>query len=159
MQPKTHITEAIALTFESLVYKENLLEEIVPKNVIGKFKKYKALDEAYIFTLLASRAQFEKEIYKNPEQDFEKLFSKIEKQYYGTSNKRNWFAPLFIYSPGYIQNYIRAYVLSNQIYDATRKNLGTELHSNPKTANFMTKRIFYLGNLVNSKILNILLNL
>lgn len=160
MQPKTHITEAIALLFESLVYKENLLEKIIPnKNVVEKFKEYKALDEIYHFSLLVSRTQFEKEIYKHPEQDFEELFSKIEKQYYGTNKRRDWFAPHFINSPGYMQNYIRGNLLSNQIYDSARKKLGTELHSNPKTADFMNKRIFGLGNLVNDKNLNILLNL
>lgn len=159
MRHKTHISEAVALMFESLVYKESLLDKLAPESVVGEFKQYKSLDEAAFFAQTVICAQFEKELYKNPEQDFETLLSEIEKKYYGKSRGNPWLVPHFINSPGYMQNYIRATLLSEQIYNAARMKLGTELSSNPNTSDYLKKRVFGFGSLVNDKTLNLLLKL
>ena len=154
-----HISEAVAIMFESLVHKENLLKGIVPDSVLKDFQEEKTLQDIAVFALLATSAQFEKELYKNPEQDLEELFNKIEKKYCGNNLGFSWFAPHFITTPAYIQNYVRAMILSDKIYNSTKTNLGTELSSNPKTAEFMKNRIFGLGKLVNDKTLDLLLKL
>lgn len=155
----TCVTEAIAMMFESLILKENILKDIAPQNVIDKFKEYKKLDGNIKFLQLAVDAQFEKELYKNPEQDFEKLYQRIEKEYYGKNLNSEWLVSHFITSPGYVQNYVRATILADKVYSSAREKIGNNLSETPETLKFLHKRVFGLGKLVNPKSLEKLLNL
>ena len=159
-QPKAHMTEAIALMFEALKYRESIFDDIAPKKVLDEFKEYAQLDEINDVVNLIVKAEFESEIYKNPNQDFGKLYGKIYQKYTQDNQKENaWFVLHLLVSPGYIQNYIRGFVLERRIYDAAREKLGTELSQNPKTADFLTKRIFKFGKLIDEKLLSLTLKL
>ncbi len=158
--PSKEITEGVALMMESLTFKENLLEDIVPQSVLQQYKEFAEIDHLTNLVHCIESIEFEKEIYDNPNQDFEKLINKIHKKYSDINSEKNaWYNGQYFTNPAYIQNYLRGEIYSDKIYSAARKKLGTELHKNPKTAKFLTNRVFNFGGLLNNKILDFTLKL
>lgn len=153
-------TESVAMMFENLLYKEDLLNEKIPQKVLEKYKEYALSDELYQRINLILKTEFEREIAKNPDQDFLELYKRISKKYLPElAPEEYWFTPHLISLPSYQQNYILGFENADKIYSSLRNELGTEVSKNPKTADFLTKKIFRFGGLVNNKNLDKFLNL
>ena len=156
--PKTILTEAIAIMFETLVHKENLLKDSVPQKILEQFKEYEEIDQVAKFTYLLARIDFERELYKNPNQSFEEIFKKSNLKYGITnSNNKEWFFHHLIHSPAHCFTYLVGMNLANKIYQKARQKLGTELSENQQTASYLKNRIFRYGGLMNEKLLKFLL--
>lgn len=152
---KTHssvaMTEAIALLFGSLPEKELIFNKIdtVPATFTSKIKSDYDERSVKILRLQLLRSSFEKEIYNNPNQNFGELWYKLENKFLKTNIPQEidnaWSSiPHFITSPGYYQNYIRAQVIKDQIYETAYKELGP-LTQSKKTAEYFKEKIFKYG--------------
>ena len=158
--PPKFINESIALLMESLFYRENVLKEIVPEDILKEYREMASLDRISTIINLIKKYEFEKEIYKNPHQDYKELFNKISINYSNEkSQRKDWFFYYYISHPAYVQNYLRGELLTEKIYNSAKKKLGTELSTNPNTAKFFINNIFKWGGLMNEKLLNFILNL
>ena len=153
-RPKDVYTEAIATMFEKLAYKEDLLKNFIPKEELELFKKIQKIDQDIINTSICVDAEFEKEIYENPHQDYSSLRSKLKEKYKLNSGAPQWYYDLLVPQPARSIVYLKALLLADKMYDAYTKALGTGLIENPKTAKFLTKNIFKYGSFMNDKKLN-----
>lgn len=156
--PKAVYTEAIAMMFEKFAYKENLLKDIIPKDKYETFKKFYQIEYNTLNTSICASAEFEKEIYKNPHQDYYMLKNKLNQKYNLNAGNADWLNNLFITHPARSIVYLKALTLADKIYDKLNGALGGELLNNPKTADFLTKAIFKYGRFMNDKRLNKKLN-
>ena len=111
-------------------------------------------------TLLLDRLSFEKSLYENPNQDFMSLYKSIYEKYFGESHDNlDWFVPHYIYSPGYLYSYLSGFLSSENLYEKTKKQLGTELSNNPKTLEFLQNKIFKFGKIMNEDLLETVLKI
>src|SRR5574344_71488 len=88
-------------------------------------------------------------MYENPDQDLSKLWFEMRNKY----EMRNmpdkivneWAnIPHLLSCPAYLQNYFRAEIMQNQMYDTAHKTLGN-LTENKDTAKFFEKKLFKYG--------------
>ena len=140
-------TEAIAMMMQDLPKKENVLSEIVPKEKLEKFKSTLKEDEAYFVSRCLEIIEFERDMYKNPEQDLSKLWAEKRKKYLNRDSKADneWATiPHYLSHPGYYQNYFRAALMKAQIYKHLVKKLGP-ITENQNSAQYIDKNIFSIG--------------
>ena len=144
-------SEAIAMMMESIIHKENLLKDIIPNDILLKYQESLKENEA-LFVLHSKRIiEFERELYTNPEQNPAKIWAKLRKQYFNIDEEPNneWATVLhYITHPGYYQNYFRAMLMKEQIYNHLHKVLGN-ITENKKTAEYLNKNVFAKGASVN----------
>jgi peptidyl-dipeptidase A len=146
------MTEAIAMMMQDLPKTESILSGTVPEKVLKPFMEELKEDEAKFVTHSLRIINFEREMYKNPDQDLKKLWRemKIKYLYRGEDTPENneWATvPHFLSHPGYYQNYFRAALLKAQIYNAMKSELG-EISQNKKTAEFLKEKLFKYGSSV-----------
>ena len=104
--------------------------------------------------LLLAEAEFEKEMYNNPNQDFTSLRKKINKKYNLNPKNEIWFVDHYISYPAHRPVYLKGLMLADKIYNILRNQLGTEISSNPKTAKILIDNIFKYGGFMNDTLLN-----
>ena len=90
---------------------------------------------------------FERQIYKNPNQNPAKLWADLKLKYRAQDNSPNneWATiPHYLSYPAYYQNYFRASLMKAQIYNHLKKVLGN-ITENNQTANYLKENIFCKG--------------
>lgn len=140
-------TEAIAMMMGDLPKKENILSGIVPPDNLNKFKLSLSEDEAEFISKSLLIIDFERQIYKNPNQNPAKLWADLRLKYRAQDNSPNneWATiPHYLSHPGYYQNYFRASLMKAQIYNHLKKVLGN-ITENNQTANYLKENIFSKG--------------
>ena len=140
-------TEAIAMMMGDLPKKENILKNIIPPEILVKFKNSLKEDESNFISKCLLIIDFEREFYKNPEQNPGKLWSDLRRKYRGQDTVPNneWATiPHYLSHPAYYQNYFRASLMKAQIYNHLHSVLGN-ITENPKTAQYLIDNIFSKG--------------
>lgn len=140
-------TEAIAMMTGDLAKKENILKDIVPENLLIPFKKSLSKDEANFISKSLLIIDFERELYKNPNQNPAKLWADLRLKYRNQNHASNneWATiPHYLSHPAYYQNYFRASLMKAQIYNHLHKILGN-ITENSKTAQYLKEHIFSKG--------------
>lgn len=140
-------TEAIAMMMGDLPKKENILKNIIPPEILVKFKNSLKEDESNFISKCLLIIDFEREFYKNPEQNPGKLWSDLRRKYRGqdTAPNNEWATiPHYLSHPAYYQNYFRASLMKAQIYNHLHSVLGN-ITENPKTAQYLIDNIFSKG--------------
>ena len=140
-------TEAIAMMMGDIIKKENVLSDIVPKDLLENFKSTHKEDEAAFVSKSLLIIEFEREMYKNPDQDLALLWKNLSKKYLNRDIEKNneWATiPHYLSHPAYYQNYFRANIMKAQIYNYLTSELGN-LTENKNSAKFMDKHIFAYG--------------
>lgn len=141
------VTEAIAMMMGDIMKKENILKGKVPDELLKKFKESLKDDEANFVSRSLQIIEFERELYKNPDQNPAKLWAKMRSKYLNRHEAADneWATiPHYLTHPGYYQNYFRATLMKAQIYNHLNEELGN-ITENSKTAEYMNKNIFELG--------------
>lgn len=140
-------TEAIAMMMGDLQKKEDMLKDIIPKDKLSKFKKSIAEDEANFISKSLLIIDFEREFYKNPNQNPAKLWADLRLKYRNQNHAPNneWATiPHYLSHPAYYQNYFRASLMKAQIYNHLKNILGS-ITENSKTADYLRENIFSKG--------------
>lgn len=143
------MTEAIAMMMGDLQQKENILKGVVPDKTINNFKDKHKEAEAKFINRSMLIINFEKEMYKNPDQDLSQLWHDLKCKYLGRNKSEpldnEWATiPHYLSHPAYYQNYFRADLMKAQIYNHMVNDLGP-ISENNKTAEYMDKNIFECG--------------
>lgn len=141
------VTEAIAMMMGDIIKKENVLNDIIPNDLLEKFKNTLKEDEALFISKSLLIIDFERQLYKNPEQDIPKLWNDLRKKYLNRNCEidNEWATiPHYLSHPAYYQNYFRANLMKAQIYNYLKSKLGN-LTENKNSGNFMNENIFSLG--------------
>lgn len=140
-------TEAIAMMTGDLAKKENILKDIVPEKLLIPFKKSLSKDEANFISKSLLIIDFERELYKNPNQKPAELWANLRLKYRNQNHAPNneWATiPHYLSHPAYYQNYFRASLMKAQIYNHLHKILGN-ITENSKTAQYLKEHIFSKG--------------
>ena len=140
-------TEAIAMMMGDLPKKEDILKDIVPEKLLIPFKKSISDDEANFVSKSLLIIDFERELYKNPNQNPAKLWADLRLKYRNQNHAPNneWATiPHYLSHPGYYQNYFRASLMKAQIYNHLKKVLGN-ITENTQTAKYLKDNIFSKG--------------
>ena len=143
-------TEAVAMMMEDLPKKENVLASIVPKDLLQRFKETQKEDDAYFVARSLEIIEFERDMYKNPEQDLKKLWQEKRAKYLSRNAEADneWATiPHYLSHPAYYQNYFRAALMKAQMYNHLRETLGN-IAENKKSAEYINKNIFSIGALI-----------
>lgn len=146
------MTEAIAMMMGDLPKTEKILSGTVPDEALIPFMNELKEDDARFVTRSLEIIYFEREMYKNPNQDLKILWKKMKQKYLFrgelTEINNEWATiPHYLSHPGYYQNYFRAALLKAQIYNATKRELG-DISKNKKTADFLNEKLFKFGSSV-----------
>ena len=140
-------TEAIAVMMSNIIKTEDVLKGIVPDELLTKFKNSLKDDKAFFISKSLMTINFERELYRNPDQNPAELWAKMRGKYLNRHEEagNEWATiPHYLTHPGYYQNYFRAMLMSAQIYNHLHKVLGN-ITENSKTAEYMNKNIFAIG--------------
>ncbi len=141
------MTEAIAMMMGDIIKREDVLKGIVPDEVLERFKNSHKEDEAMFVSSSLLIIDFERELYKNPEQNPQELWQKLRKKYLNREeNLTNEWAtiPHYLSHPAYYQNYFRATLMKAQIYNYLKSTLNN-ITENKSSAEFMDRNIFFAG--------------
>jgi len=162
LKGEAHIftTEAIALFFErspkniSFIKKYCNITEDEAKNISENITKKLKLRELVFFRWSRVMFNFERELYKNPEQNLNELWWNIVKKYQDINfsrDKPDWASKIHIVSaPVYYHNYILGELLASQIKNYLAKNIlkQEELKNsdyNKEVGEYFKNEIFMLG--------------
>lgn len=145
--------ESIAYIAENIIRNENALDGIIPKEEIKKFKDSNKKQALNFIMRMCKFTEFERDMYKNPEQDLALLWQEKSKKYGEIDSiPDNYWATTvhYIMAPVYCQNYIRAKLMEAQVYNHLRSVLG-ELYRNDETSEYLRKNIFSFGSELGEK--------
>lgn len=141
------VTEAIAMMMGDIIKKEDCLSDIIPSEVLERFKNSIIEDEVNFVSKSLLIIDFERRIYENPNLNPADLWSDLKLKYLNRkeSADNEWATiPHYLSHPAYYQNYFRANLMKVQIYNYLKSSLGN-LTENKSSAEFMDKNIFSLG--------------
>lgn len=147
------LTEAVAMLIESLPYREgNFLknETGMPEDLIGKLENKRKEGLINFKNSYLKYINFEKEMYKNPDQDLAKLWFDMGKKYCNTNvpdvKINEWASvPHFLTHPAYLQNYLRAEIMAAQIYNSVTDKVG-KMTESKETREILEKKLFKDGS-------------
>jgi peptidyl-dipeptidase A len=160
LQSPAHIlsTEAIAMLMDRLSKDSNWLVEFVesPEEEIRKTQpdiENKEYLSKMIFTRWALvMVYFERELYRNPDQNLNKLWwDCVEKiQYVRCPENRDepdWATKIHIaLAPVYYQNYLYGQMIASQLYSYIRSNVGSKkIFNNPELGKYLKEQYFASG--------------
>ena len=125
------------------------MADYVPQNILNDYKKTFVEGEIKFLTKALTLINFEKQMYKNPEQDLAKLWHEMKVKYQNRSENEDidngWATiPHFLSHPAYYQNYFRATIIKAQIYNYLVSKLGN-LTENKNTAETLKNELFKFG--------------
>jgi len=143
------MTEAVAMMMGDLIQKENILKGVVSDDVLDRFKNDHKKSETKFINRSMQIINFEKEMYKNPDQDLGKLWHDMKCKYSGHEAGEDvdneWATiPHYLSHPAYYQNYFRADLMKAQMYKHLVNELGP-LSENKNTAKYLDENIFSYG--------------
>lgn len=143
------MTEAIAMMMGDLPRTEGLLKDKVSADVNEKFTKSLGDEESKFVGSSMAIIDFERNMYKNPDQDLKKLWKDVNVKYKGGSEKdeetNGWATiPHYLSHPAYYQNYFRASLIKAQLYESLTDKFG-KLTENKDSAKYLDKHIFQYG--------------
>lgn len=143
------MTEAVAMMMGDLVRTEGLLKDKVSPEVNEKFAKSLGKEDSSFVGSSMAIIDFERNMYKNPDQDLKQLWKDMSVKYKGRSEKdeptNEWATiPHFLSHPAYYQNYFRASLIKAQLYDGLTKKFGN-ITENKDTAKYLNEHIFKYG--------------
>ena len=141
------VTEAVAMMMGDIIKCENVLQDIIPEELLDKFKASLKEDEASFISKSLLIIEFEREFYNNPEQNPAELWKNLKCKYLNRFEEADneWASiPHYLSHPAYYQNYFRANLMKVQIYNYLKSVLGN-ITENTKTAEFLDKNLFSLG--------------
>ena len=143
------MTEAIAMMMGDLPRTEGLVKDKVSPEVFAKFQKSAAEEDSKFVGSSMAIIDFERNMYKNPDQDLKQLWKDMSVKYKGRSEKdeatNEWATiPHFLSHPAYYQNYFRASLIKAQLYDALTEKFGN-ITENKNTAKYLNEHIFQYG--------------
>ena len=143
------MTEAVAMMMGDLPQKENILLDVVSEKDLDKFKNEHKKSEINFINRSMQIINFEREMYKNPDQNLGKLWHGLKCKYCGKNEKEEinneWATvPHYLSHPAYYQNYFRANIMKAQMYKHLTKELGS-ITENKNTAEYLNKNLFKLG--------------
>lgn len=159
LRTPSHIltTEAMAMMFGRMVENPEWLEKVLnlDKAAIAHMKP--ALQKYQLFTsLIAARfiitfVFFERELYKNPEQDLNQLWWKLveEIQHIKAPEDRvkepDWAAKIhFTLAPVYYQNYLLGEFMAYQIHDFIKEYISDEFF-HERVGHYLTQKVYRPG--------------
>ena len=140
-------SEAIAMMMGDLQKRENILKGLIPDDLLFKFQNSLKNDEADFVSKSLLIIDFEREFYKNPNQDPANLWASLRKKFRNQDHLSNseWATiPHYLSHPAYYQNYFRAALMKVQIYNHLHSILGN-ITENPKCADYLNQNIFSKG--------------
>ena len=143
------MTEAVAMMMGDMVRTEGLVKDKVSPEVNEKFAKSLGKEESLFVGSSMAIIDFERNMYKNPDQDLKQLWKDMSVKYKGRSEQdeptNEWATiPHFLSHPGYYQNYFRASLIKAQLYDSLTQKLG-KLTENKETAKYLDENLFKYG--------------
>ena len=143
------MTEAVAMMMGDMPRTEGLVKDKVSPEVFAKFQKSAAEEDSKFVGSSMAIIDFERNMYKNPDQDLKQLWKDMSVKYKGRSEKdeatNEWATiPHFLSHPAYYQNYFRASLIKAQLYDALTEKFGN-LTENKDTAKYLNEHIFQYG--------------
>lgn len=156
-RPDSLIAESVAMMMESLLYKENVLSEYIPKNILEKIKEYNKISETVLMARMISLLEFEKQAYENPDKDFNKLWNEIKSKnnFIEESDEEDftYITNHFIQKPTVLIDYFKGLLIKEQFYKYLKDNIGGNLTENSKTSEILIKKLFRFGSLLKPKFL------
>jgi len=143
------MTEAVAMMMGDLVRTESLLKDKISPEVSKKFETSATKEDSLFIGSSMNIIDFERNMYKNPDQNLKQLWKDMSIKYKGRSKDddltNEWATvPHYLSHPAYYQNYFRASLIKAQLYDALTKKLGN-LTQNNKTAEYLNENLFKYG--------------
>ena len=151
-------SETYAIMFENLLGTENLLKDLLPKDVFENIKELRKIDIITKNIRILSETQLEKEIYENPYADYSELKANLNEKYYLNKAATSWYHDHFVKYPIRRPVYLKAIILAEKMYNKISRALGGNLLNNPETASFLTKKFFRYGRFMNDRRFNKTLN-
>lgn len=143
------MTEAVAMMMGDMPRTEGLIKDKVSPEVFAKFQKSAAEEDSKFVGSSMAIIDFERNMYKNPDQDLKQLWKEMGVKYKGRSEQdeptNEWATiPHFLSHPAYYQNYFRASLIKAQLYDGLTEKFGN-LTENKNTAKYLDEHIFQYG--------------
>ncbi len=143
------MTEAVAMMMGDMIRTEGLAKNLVSPEINEKFRLSLGKEESLFIGSSMAIIDFERNMYKNPDQDLKELWKNMNIKYKGRSHKdeatNEWATiPHYLSHPGYYQNYFRASLIKAQLYEALTDKFG-KLTENKKTAQYLNDNLFKYG--------------
>jgi len=143
------MTEAVAMMMGDMIRTEGLVKDRISPEISEKFEKSLGKEESTFVGSSMAIIDFERNMYKNPDQDLKQLWKDMSVKYKGRSEKdeatNEWATiPHFLSHPAYYQNYFRASLIKAQLYEALTEKFG-KLTENKETANYLDNNLFKYG--------------
>jgi len=143
------MTEAVAMMMGDMIRTEGLAKDLVLPEINEKFEKSLGNEEATFVGHSMTIIEFERAMYKNPDQDLKQLWKDLCVQYKGRSPQdettNEWATvPHFLSHPAYYQNYFRASLIKAQLYESLTDKFG-KLTENKATAEYLNENLFKYG--------------
>lgn len=143
------MTEAVAMMMGDMIRTEGLAKDIVSPDVNEKFAKSLGKEEVLFVNSSMTIIEFERNMYKNPDQDLKELWKDLNVKYKGRSEQdkpsNEWATvPHYLSHPGYYQNYFRSSLIKAQLYDSLTDKFG-KLTENKETSKYLDEHIFQYG--------------
>ena len=160
LEAHTFVTESIALLFgrnsKNITFMKKYIgiDEKEVERIKDALKQQKKLDELAFLEWSQVMFNFERELYRNPEQDLNKLWWDMVKKYQKINfyrDKPDWASKIHIASyPVYYHNYVLGKILASQLNQLIVKEItGGDIfspdYSNPKVGDFLKKKIIFHG--------------
>ncbi|MBQ2644321.1 hypothetical protein IJG14_01945 [bacterium] len=143
------MTEAVAMMMGDMIRTEGLAKDLVSPEVNDKFEKSLGKEEALFVNSSMRTIEFERNMYKNPEQDLKQLWKDMCVKYTGRNEQdeptNEWATvPHYLSHPAYYQNYFRSALIKAQLYEALTDKFG-KLTENTETSEYLNEHIFRYG--------------
>jgi peptidyl-dipeptidase A len=152
------MTEAVAMMMGDMPRTEGLVKDKVSPEVFAKFQKSASEEDARFVGSSMAIIDFERNMYKNPDQNLKQLWKDVNVKYKGRSEQdeatNEWATiPHYLSHPAYYQNYFRASLIKAQLYKSLTDKFGN-LTENKETAKYLNDNLFkYGGSLDDNEIL------
>lgn len=144
------LTEGIGQFFPMLLEEEKWLTGVagVPLEMAREYRRRLIEDSAHSVRSYLVFLNFEREAYRNPDQNLTRLWWSLNEKYLGLPQHPDvdsWASIIhFTSHPAYYQNYLLADMIAAQLMNHLKSLQGTVL-DNPATGEFLRSRIFARG--------------
>jgi peptidyl-dipeptidase A len=156
------VTEAIALFFERQATNIEFIKKFsdsknIDEDKVSEISKKELQIEELVFSRWSQvMYNFEKELYRNPNQELNKLWWSMVKKYQKidfTRDKPDWASKIhFVSAPVYYQNYLLGKILVSQLKNYIQKNIfkkDSDYFGSEQVGNYLRKEIFTQGKKCN----------